>query len=708
MSRDLGPRWVTRHTLLRCGVLFALIAVITCGYAVSQRTQAGENIARTAPYSLTPLPNYDLATGVWNTALTDSRRGTSWVGSDVIGWYWRSPIIYRQEFATNKSIDSVSIGTFTGSRSEVGPPANAFLYVKVPDGRWHYVGDVAARENAAEGANTLTLSFAPIQTNSVLIVIFRSTPYLMVDEVEVMASDTRGKVPSTDIVSDGIDDAVVKRRQFAIARAGVGPLGDDPANRFAWPLDKGQSNASDCNVAKISAWTESEPLKILAAKAVDEPTHHAVGGWLVGLLRIENNTDQTVEIKLEPSIGVGVGAPEVHIANYVLALDYRWRADVLKPKTFFSLPPHSMGLVDVRARVANPGPIQAAVNVTCHGVQQAVKFDGNAYAITPEDRPYGTTWSYLIGPARQLFRCGARINDDAWIDTAVVNSDALLPVSGRKPALFRTYLRVFKSSRRLLLFLNVTDPSWAQEKGQALDDQLKAWWTWVSKTIQEEGYSGQVMFYPADEVRGKDVDRLNDAAEALRRIAPSVPIYATIDVEATAHEAKVDVPQYLDILLKRRLPKPSDTFSPQIYATENYTKTRGLSDYYRRLSWLAFGEGWDGTGVWSMWDANGANKPHYGWLDFGGAERDFALIYSDDDGCPLPSRRLMAFQRGLEDFSLMRMCARRGAAIETRKQAQSTAQSDQWEDIRQSKVRSSPDFDKGLARLLETCGMGSE
>src|SRR5262249_3347566 len=131
----------------------------------------GNNIAPLTPYVLTPPPNYELATGEPNKVMTDERRGRSWVGPEGVGWYWKSPVIYRQAFQTTQPIRRIELGTFQGLSSEVGSPANAFIYVNVPDGRWFYIGDAAVTASTADGSQTLGFDFTPVAATSVLIVI---------------------------------------------------------------------------------------------------------------------------------------------------------------------------------------------------------------------------------------------------------------------------------------------------------------------------------------------------------------------------------------------------------------------------------------------------------------------------------------------------------------------------------------------------------
>ena len=701
-----SPNWICRSRLASLVFLVGFACALPLGCSVCARASERDNIAPRTPYVLSPAPNYSLATGVPGQVLTDGRRAGSrfWVGPDSVGWYYKSPVIYRQTFRATRSVERVEIATGQALRSEVSLPANAFVYLESPAGGWTFAGDAAAlAATPADGPRMLALDLDPVEAKAITIVVYRNSPYLSLDEVRILVAPA-GRTGRGAAVDDILSDAKVRRIEFAEQRAGTRPIGLGAGQLTAWPLSPSAPEVLGCRAIRIAPWTESDPATLARAPAFDGASANAVGGWLVGLVRIENASREPAKATLTPSRSRGVEPPQISLGHYVLALDYRWRADVLLPAQEIMLPPRSFTVAVVRSRVTAPGDIQAAVEIACNGTRQSVAIAASALQIEPEDRPFGTTWSYLLGPSRNLLRCGTQLEEEAWIDTAVVNASALAP--DRRPpgdAELRRYLRAFAGSRRLLLFMDLATSGWARENDLALEQQLENWWQWVSRTIREEGYRGQVLFYPLDESREEQLPRLQAAIRSLRKIAPGVPIYATIGNAAAMQVPDIDVRQFHDSVVSQVTSSTPKGSSPEIYATANYAKTLGLSYYFRRLGWLAFAADFKGAGVWSMWDANGADQPRAGWTDFGGIERDFNLVYADSMGCPMPSRRLLAFQRGLEDFALMNACMRRGSGVRAREVARTASQFDRWVSLRQRSEESAPEFDTALTQAIAAC-----
>ena len=66
---------------------------------------------------------------------------------------------------------------------------------------------------------------------------------------------------------------------------------------------------------------------------------NAVGGWLVVAFLLENDTNKERTVALEPRLLEGTAGARLSAVAYVLALDYRWRADVLIPGSAATLPP---------------------------------------------------------------------------------------------------------------------------------------------------------------------------------------------------------------------------------------------------------------------------------------------------------------------------------------------------------------------------------
>ena len=83
-----------------------------------------------------------------------------------------------------------------------------------------------------------------------------------------------------------------------------------------------------------------------------------------------------------------------------------------------------------------------------------------------------------------------------------------------------------------------------------------------------------------------------------------------------------------------------------------------------------------------------------GWSDFGGSERDYAVAYGSAEGCINPSRRLLAWRRGLEDFAILDACRRQMPDRNLRAQALSFIRDDK---------HLAPDYDEKLSDLIQSC-----
>jgi hypothetical protein len=77
------------------------------------------------------------------------------------------------------------------------------------------------------------------------------------------------------------------------------------------------------------------------------------------------------------------------------------------------------------------------------------------------------------------------------------------------------------------------------------------------------------------------------------------------------------------------------------------------------------------VGFWSLWESSGAADPQHDWSDFGGEEKDFGVLYAAPERCAWPSRRLLAWRRGLEDAKILATCQSRFEATKMRRLAAS-------------------------------------
>ena len=176
------------------------------------------------------------------------------------------------------------------------------------------------------------------------------------------------------------------------------------------------------------------------------------------------------------------------------------------------------------------------------------------------------------------------------MDPAVIPPEALPRKADRQSEmLLREYLQVFASSRRILLFMDLADPSWSTVEGPTLENALRSWWGRVSEVIDQAGFEGEVVFYPIDEVKPWQVARLNAAIAAFHRIAPGIPVFGTIDDPSLVRLVHLDKMQVLERVIPWLPPGIAKTKEVQVYGTRFHSKTRSPSNYFRRISWLAFG-----------------------------------------------------------------------------------------------------------------------
>ncbi|MEE1658406.1 hypothetical protein VB618_19580 [Microvirga sp. CF3062] len=665
----------------------------------------GTNVAPLVPYTLSPRPNAEYALEKTGRELTDGVVGFGrfWSNGTSIGWERRSPVQYQQRFTQAVPIDKIEIGTGASTRSAVALPSHAMVYVANDDGRFRYVGDAREPwqrdELSKNGMKSMKISFSPLIVREVIIVLFRDSSFLFLDEVQITAAKEGSNVEG-DLTSEQITpDAINRRRSESERRAGQGPLGNLPNQRYAWPLAQTdiKSTEQKCTSTRVSPWIEGAAQELLVAQSVpNEPSFHVKGGWLVAAFRLENHSDSERVATIKFGATEGVEPAWTSIVAYALGLDYKWRTDVVIRINSVSLPPRSYMLLLTEAPIQSAGNLKLEASVRCGEDQERYEITGRAVPIEDQSRPYGNLWSYLNGPIARTQTCWPSFHQDMGVDTAVVNETALnKDINKEAEALLRTYLRTFSKARRMLLYMEMTDPSWTQSlDDKILEGELRSWWAWVSNVIKEEKFGGEVVLYPIDEVKPDQVERLNAISRVLRRVSPSTRIYGTIGAPEILSTVDLDILQVIESALPHLPREVAQKKEIQIYATRPGGKSLSLNNYYRKLSWLAFGASLSGSGLWSMWDSSGMSSPQSGWSDFGGSERDFGLVYGSIEGCVHPSRRLLAWRHGLEEMAVLNACNLRIPLAMLREHAHELT-------LRDDLVTS--DYDETLAALTRDC-----
>lgn len=148
--------------------------------------------------------------------------------------------------------------------------------------------------------------------------------------------------------------------------------------------------------------------------------------------------------------------------------------------------------------------------------------------------------------------------------------------------------------------------------------------------------------------------------DLLRRAGITAPVYATVEHKTARLLADLDIVQLHRPT--RDLRAAAGRAEVHSYFTRHDGLLQSPHRYYRTQGWQAHALDLKGIGVWALWDSTGAADPESGWDMFvGGRERDFGLLYQGRDGCARPSRRLLAWRRGIEEHRLLRACVRTDA-----------------------------------------------
>jgi hypothetical protein len=186
---------------------------------------------------------------------------------------------------------------------------------------------------------------------------------------------------------------------------------------------------------------------------------------------------------------------------------------------------------------------------------------------------------------------------------------------------------------------------------------LRKWWEWVQSVAKAQGLKGEIILYPIDEPQPGDVALLLRTRDLFRRAGVTARIYATAEYKSAPALQSLDIVQ-----LHRPTPAMRDSLKVaelEAYDTRRDGKLLSVNGYYRMQGWQAFQLGLTGIGLWSAWDSSGSGDPASGWNPFTGAvERDFGMLYAAPERCSWPSRRLLAWRRGLEENRILRGCAK--------------------------------------------------
>ena len=650
-------------------------------WATSRRqddASAGINVLLGQTYDSQPAANYVYAADAAGKALTNGQAaaGRFWTNGQTAGWTWRSPVVIRFDVKQTRVLDRVRVQI--GASTEVGIlyPTQILVFGGNGTGRYRYLAssEILSDEHSPRGSGLewTEIQFASVQVSEVLVTVFARGGFAFLGEVEALTAHEEGKLLQPDLPSlDAVRERAVLERRAAVGRlAGSMPTGPDISRRWAMPLDAQQMNAapstSKCSVNRVDPWTLDPITTPVGTPALVT----SLGGRDYAAWQIANTTSVNAQVAGHADVGAGLQVRFLTLA-YTQALDYAWVPDVAAPFSDGELHANARQYVVVEVTGTEAGKRTMDVTLTCGSESFRNQLTLLTLPAVAGIEPlHGNLWPYLHesshAPVSSALRCDPGFLARYGMDTVVVHPAALQPRHGEYPTdLLRRYMRAYAQSQRILLFMDIDNlrwtfsPSLETAAGGKLpmgwEKAFRAWWHWVQRIAVEEGVVGELLLYPIDEATPKELELLEAFSIQVAKAGIKARIYATANRQTAARMKGVDVIQVHWPALPLASPIPGREVHG--YDTRADGRHESPNTYYRRQGWVAYSTRLAGVGFWALWDSSGADDPLSGWNPFGHRERDFGVIYKSPDGCAWPSRRLLAWARGLEENLIVRQCA---------------------------------------------------
>lgn len=663
VQRSLGRRHAACDCWTAALIVALLFSLVMCMDRVEAADSPPTNILAGLPYAMSPPPNHYEGGVNDGSALTDGiiGSGASWARGQSVGWSWRTPVTITFDLGRSTSVDKIRIHVAAGVQAGVRLPSQIFAYGGDGEGRYRYLGSTAPTKDAdSPTRSTVTsyeISFKAQRLQRIAVIVFVRGGLMFLNEIEALSAvDGAAIASSLGSLDAAMDDSVTRRRAMIDSLPGERPTGPSIARRWWMPL--GKASTGGCTIERRDPWDDLRQ----PGGPVDTGLAALVGGADYALWKVENHTNAPAHVELRAENDEGVSTRFFALAH-VQALDFSWVPDAVTPFRTEALPPNSTMTVLTKVVPHVAGSHRVRVTIACGSEITFVEIP--LVALKPDkDAPplHAATWPYFhdrkSGSVAKAMACEPDFVRAYGTDIADVPPDALADNPAARPTeLLRSYFRAFREFAYITLFMDLRRP-WAllDLPDDKAEQRLRSWWAWVRRIAADEAVTAELLLFPIDEPKIGDLPKLHRIRELVQRAGLNVRLYEDVE-NKVAPLTPADVLQVLRPtklwLSTLNLRSKRELFS---YDTRDDGKLLSVNTYYRNQGWQAFDLGLTGVGVWALWDSTGIDSPATGWNPFGRGERDFGLFYLDEDGCALPSRRLLAWRRGLDENRMLRQC----------------------------------------------------
>lgn len=687
--------------------IFFFILSIFAFYSVK-----AQNIAFNKKYQLSAKPNYPNSAPSSDTnSLTDGKYTTNrsfWNQTTTVGWQ-NKDVSITIDLNTVQPIGSVMFNSFRAIDASVFYPQNIFVFTSRDNLKLNYIGDAAdVLENVSGGLQPKEFSLENI-SDSARYIIFYVIPkgvFVFCDEIQVFKDKFVGKSKIYPQVNKSLTQFVDSLKTPIISRRQLGRLKNE--------IDKSliASNIQDKDITEIgNQISNSTPNSFKVVKSDLEKLNASnlrnkfnspyvleyFNNW--DSFKVFHEPVQNVDILkykcLIPIGGVQLRsfiltnsnvAPQTFTFKFTSSKNYRVEMYnvALVPVSYFDLVADPL-LKITDSVVIEPGQ-SLMFSLKMNGIKQGVEsslitissklktstinLDCDVFNIFPSTNRElnANVWAYFNNPMiKGIEEVVAKDLKSHYVNTFVIPPSILPDLLMNGEQAFTDYLKNYKDSKNVLLFMDYSNPIWKNgyKGGQFMSSEWKInfinWYNKIKQLILDNSLlNSQIYLYPYDEIKDENINDYKSLISWVKNQIPEIKFYATLGTEANISQILpvINIAQiHTSFLVNNKLPNSTT----EIWIYDGITPSRGLSPYgfYRLMAWNAFLNDYKGIGFWNYADERNGNKlniPNSGNFNPLGS---YSVIYNDTEGGIISSRRWEAFSLGVEDYSILQIYAKK-------------------------------------------------
>jgi hypothetical protein len=629
-------------------------------------------------YAIDPLPNYALTKDKEDTKqLVDKKRLSHpvWTQRGSVAWKDTSVVVIEMDFVAplpNRECRRGAMRLWTAKKEKAGvlPPRRIDVYsIKGKNEITHVSGTSVATDRVPDNQSVpINLEMNGVK-GRIIAVVHSAGRYLVIDEIEWNdAGPCHAHEPSINAAISDFKQDSRERLLNAFEKAGVERLNTRPSESLrVWTMPPWGDLPSQPPTEKVYTDRASNTAHGFTGEKAEFVIGVSVGD------HSDNSTN--FSIKAPPAI-------KEHIQLFkvlpVRSFDGKLVYDPLK-----SLDHHAIdsgrraGYIWLEVNLQNIDQGVYDIEVDFYHLQQkaGVKLELCVAALPelgaectldalvwgyPRDRPiWGGNDAVQY---RDLIHHGATV--------FVVHPSLLqLPQPHGRPTpknrfqlieQMRTIVSL-KTEAQILFFMSLDrwERKFHRVRQSVLEQLLHNWLVDLIRELEQAGFSSdQWALYPVDEPHGKKTDSFFWASEIIKRVDPSLRIYANpIDT----HSKKFSRAQLKKMMAFTDILQPNfklawrhrplfQTFNGKFWFYQNpsWPAKSETPSFYYTLGTKAWMLGAKGVGFWSYSDTFTSSA----WNDFDGRRPDWAVVYEGEQG-PIGSRRWKAFRKGIRGYELL-------------------------------------------------------